>query len=366
MQDRKHEPKPVQHRQYGERQLSPREFGEDFLNRSGRFRQTLLRTVVIPGMMRKYSKAEQSWRLRLANNRNWTFAAGASLAPWLSMFAGTMMLRQSKPTEEGPRLLFRRTRKLPTTSGESGEKGGITLRREGSDSDWSCTFNRRRGKKRDIDFMRHSLMAVYMDAVDGGGFPCHAGLLAWGGRGVLVAGASGTGKSTTCCRLLSTGAVLCDEETLIVRDRQGRYWGHPCPTWSRLFDKPGSQRWEVERAVPLQGTIFLFPAGQDQCVPVGQGEAAAKLHRMAMDKAVRSLECLDEETFLGMKKRMFDNVCLFVSQVPVTRLNVTLASDMEKEFAKACQCLWQKPPQLHPRRNLRVSDTGGHAHHSGK
>jgi SynChlorMet cassette protein ScmC len=289
------------------------------------------------------SKEEWSWRLQLANDRKWTFVATVPLRPWLNAFAETLRLQQANPTDEGPRLVFRRKRDLPAPSGTTYALGNVTLQREGLNPDWFCTFNGRRGKKRDINFMRQSLMAVYLDAVDGGGFPCHGGLLTWRGRrGIIIAGDSGTGKSTICRRLLPTGTVLCDEETLVVRDGRGRYWGHPFPTWSRLFENPETQSWAVQKAVPLDGIFFVFPAGKNRCILVRSGEAAARLTRMALDKSLRGWTCLKGKALIELREQIFANVCSLVSEVPAARLHVSLAGDMEQEFEKACQRLWEK------------------------
>jgi len=189
--------------------------------------------------------------------------------------------------------------------------------------------------------MRQSLMAIYLDTIDRGGFPCHGGLLDWHGRGILVAGGTRTGKSTTCRRLASACTVLCDEETLIVLDGQGRYWGHPFPTWSCLYENAQTRTWAVQSAVPLDGIFFIFPSSRNRCVEVGLGEAAARLTRVALDKSLPGWRNLNDKIVVDLKRQVFANVCALVFKVPAARLNVSLDGDIEKEFTSACQNLWK-------------------------
>jgi len=54
------------------------------------------------------------------------------------------------------------------------------------------------------------------------GSPIHAGCVAIGGRGILIAGRSGAGKSDLALRLIDRGAVLVSDDYTIVEETGGR------------------------------------------------------------------------------------------------------------------------------------------------
>jgi len=329
------------HRRHGTR-LQHRHYGKDLLKGSG---EGSTETGEGEGlaMNRNIDRGAPSWGLPLANGQQWTFAAEDSLDPWLDAFARTLRLQRTQPAGEGPRLVFRMERGDVSPSGKAYDLGRVTLHREEAHPRWSCTFHRCRGRKRDIECMLLGLMAVYLETVERGGFPCHSGLLSWQGRGVLLAGHTGMGKSTICRRLLSTGSVRCDEETLVVRDRRGRYWGHPFPTWSRLYESPWSESWPTQEAIPLEGILFVFPAQEGRYLPVGPGEALARLTCLALDKSLRGCRGEKGNTLQEIRTKIFANVGELVSQLPTGRLNVSLAGDMDGEMNEACGRLWGNP-----------------------
>jgi serine kinase of HPr protein (carbohydrate metabolism regulator) len=55
----------------------------------------------------------------------------------------------------------------------------------------------------------------------------HANCIAIGGRGVLIAGPSGSGKSDLALRLLDRGAVLVSDDYTIVQASDGRLFASP-------------------------------------------------------------------------------------------------------------------------------------------
>ncbi|MDD4340396.1 MAG: SynChlorMet cassette protein ScmC [Syntrophales bacterium] len=283
----------------------------------------------------------QAWHLQLADGRQWALRSDKGLMTWMKRFAGILGLQPANITPRSPTLLIR-NEPPPDARPADYELRTVSLRRSGESSDWSCTLEGRRGKRGDIELMRQSLMAVYLDTIGRGGFPCHGGLLNWQGRGILVAGGTRTGKSTTCRRLVSTGTVLCDEETLIVRDAQGRYWGHPFPTWSCLHENAQPRSWAVQSAVPVEGIFFIFPAKRDRYIPVGLGEAAARLTRVALDKSLIGWRYPQGKVIVHLKRQIFDNACALVFKVPAARLNVSLECDIEREMTAACQNLWKE------------------------
>ena len=58
----------------------------------------------------------------------------------------------------------------------------------------------------------------------------HAGCVAIGGRGVLIAGASGRGKSDLAMRLIDRGARLVSDDYSLLRAADGRLYAAAPPT----------------------------------------------------------------------------------------------------------------------------------------
>lgn len=57
----------------------------------------------------------------------------------------------------------------------------------------------------------------------------HAGCVAIGGRGVLIGGRSGSGKSDLALRLIDRGASLVSDDYTLIRAEQQRLFGAPPP-----------------------------------------------------------------------------------------------------------------------------------------
>ena len=82
--------------------------------------------------------------------------------------------------------------------------------------------------------MRCALFPVYDLTVRRGGLPLHGALVEHDGRGVLLVGRSGVGKSTACRRLPPRWNALGDDLALAVRRPGGGFAVHPLPTWSAV------------------------------------------------------------------------------------------------------------------------------------
>jgi len=74
----------------------------------------------------------------------------------------------------------------------------------------------------------------------------HASCVAIGGRGVLLTGGSGAGKSDLALRLIDRGAILVGDDGVVVAARDGR-----------LHARPGSN---IEGQIEVRGLgILAFP-----------------------------------------------------------------------------------------------------------
>jgi SynChlorMet cassette protein ScmC len=184
--------------------------------------------------------------------------------------------------------------------------------------------------------MFHAVFPIYRNATHIGGMPLHAALVERHGRAALLCGASGTGKSTCCRRFPQEWNVLADDETLVLPGRSGSYLAHPFPTWSDYWLEGTGRTRKVERAVPLASLLFLEHSETPGLVPMGQGEAAARINRSALQIYERSGLHLERPLHARMRVRVFDNSCRLARSLPAFMLRTSLSSpfweDVEKTF----------------------------------
>jgi len=126
---------------------------------------------------------------------------------------------------------------------------------------------------------------VALQSLPLGGLLLHGALAEYKGAGYMMAGPSGVGKSTSSRRLPPPHRSLCDDRTLVVRDRTGQYWAHPWPTWSLLHNGGPNGSWPVEDAVPLQGIFFLSQSAFERLEPTGRTQGTALIMESAIDLA---------------------------------------------------------------------------------
>ena len=156
-----------------------------------------------------------------------------------------------------------------------------------------------------------------------GGLPFHAGLVELDGLGVLLAASGDKGKSTCCRRLPDYWKPLCDDEALVVLDKQKKYRVHPFPTWSDYLWNRSKKTWKVQYSVPLSGVFFLEQSEADEVVPVGEGQATVLLSESAMQICQKFWKSLDREDQRLFRKELFNNACEMAKQIPAYLLRVS-------------------------------------------
>lgn len=157
-----------------------------------------------------------------------------------------------------------------------------------------------------------------------GGALLHGALAEQHGRGVLLAAAGGTGKSTASARLPEPWRSHSDDTTLVVRDAEGGYRAHPWPTWSRfLWGGPGGQ-WAVHHSTPLRGAYFLRQAPHDEVTALGRGETAVRLGQAAEQALGICLRTLAPQEARALRRTLFDTMSAMAAVVPGHQLGLTL------------------------------------------
>ncbi len=194
-------------------------------------------------------------------------AADEGARPTLALLARAMQLEGGAPP--GERLVWVHSGPLPSGLAQDGALHiSLAQAAGGLSPDWQAIH----------------LTRVFIQAVeDCGGLLLHGALAQRGAAGpaVLLAGASGVGKSTASRRLPPPWRSLSDDAALLVRglDELGRplFFAHPWPTWSAFRDGGPGGSWQVEQAVPLSAVFFLEQTPHDRVVPLNLAQAAAHL-----------------------------------------------------------------------------------------
>ncbi len=172
--------------------------------------------------------------------------------------------------------------------------------------------------------MRCALFPVYDLTVRRGGLPLHGALVERDGRGVLLVGKSGVGKSTACRRLPPQWNALGDDLALAVRRPGGGFAVHPLPTWSAVGPDAEKRAWDIKRGVHLSAVFFLTQAPEDEILPAGKAVATVVLADAAMKifDSVRVREQTIEKTLIG--GNVFANAAAMAKSVPTYILRLSL------------------------------------------
>jgi SynChlorMet cassette protein ScmC len=175
----------------------------------------------------------------------------------------------------------------------------------------------------DFSITSAAVSAIYARAVTHGGLPLHGALVTRDGMGVLLCGESGVGKSTCCRRIPEPWHAMCDDHALVLPNDSGSFRAHPFPTWSDLLWRNRRKSWDVQARIPLAAIFFLQQALVDEVVPMGIGEASARLNRSANEALGFSVERLDEVDRRLCRKLIFRNACEVSRTVRAYSLSVS-------------------------------------------
>jgi SynChlorMet cassette protein ScmC len=297
-------------------------------------------------------KGDSGYCLQLANGQGWHLISTEGVRAWVEKFASIMELTCCKPNGD-PNLIFirresgNRERRDPIKGLVSNPRGGfpsrgwsthnlslLTLWSHNDVPDVICEIGHEDRHNLEIASMYLSLHPIYQRAQDSGGLPFHAALVRWNGIGILLAAPGNSGKSTCCRRLPPPWQALCDDETLIVRDKQKGYLAHPFPTWSDYLLRGSKRTRNVQRHLPVSAIFFLEQAETDEAVHIGQGQAAIRINQSSIEVCRRNWKNLDREEEVSIRKKLFHNACHLARVVPAFKLRVSLNGPFWEEIEK--------------------------------
>jgi len=191
----------------------------------------------------------------------------------------------------------------------------------------------------ELDIMRMwtVLYIIYLRVQHSGGFPLHAALVERDGKGILLVGPGGSGKSTLCRRFPRPWCVLSDDQALLVRDGRKRYLAHPIPTWSDYVFRRSERGWNVEHYLPLAAIFFIEQARCDEVVPMGQEQAAVFINHSSTDVCRPIWWNLSNGEGRKLKKKNFSNACELARVIPAYILRVGLNGRFWNAMEKVLQ-----------------------------
>gem|GEM_PF-1178560 len=273
-------------------------------------------------------KSNSRVTITLANGRRWAICPSDEGAATVVRRLGQVMGLQP---QDGPACELH-----VMTAPDQDSQPKFDMAHNQADGDPCAAVYRLRTREQDASivpmYRLASALGVCLHGANGAMF--HAALAERDGIGVLLAGPSGAGKTTTSLRLTSPWRSLSDDATLVVRDANGRYWAHPWPTWSRfLFDEDAGV-WDVQHATLLGGIFFLEQSPSDRCEPVDGGQAVCYLLTLAEQASLGILSELDRLEARQARLRRLDAVCDLVRSVPAYRLHVALKGQFWREVER--------------------------------
>lgn len=278
--------------------------------------------------------------LSLSDGSSWWLSGWNDLVKWVDKLSAIMELRKSR-SSGSPKLVFFTdgvSNSRPDVSGVAarlsswGRDAGWVVSNPASLRVWCdksvpdavCEVdNFGDAPEVEILSMRHAILPIYQRSMGRGGVPLHAALVERSGRGFLLAGSGAAGKSTCCERLPDYWQPLCDDEALVVLDKEEKYRAHPFPTWSDYLLRGANKTWNVQHSVPLSGVFFLEQSEIDEVTPIGEGEAAVLMTESATQICQKFWGKLDKEDQKKSREELFNNACEMAKEIPAYRLHVS-------------------------------------------
>ncbi len=276
------------------------------------------------------------YHLRLADGTIWEFSATPCIETWLDAMARIMELPSGGSAAATHRIMFVAYgdnegvvgRHLPSDAGWSFSALGKVIRI------WSHDHVPETVVELNSEFIDHheirvinmwsSLRPIHLHAAACGGGPFHATLAEYNGRGILIAAAGDTGKTTCYRRLPPPWSPLSDDQALVVRKGDGSFVAHPFPTWSEHLMQRSDQSWPAARSVSLKAVFFLEQADVDEVLALSPGRASPLLFDAQKQVWERYWARLGEKTCEKQRTMVFDNACTMARTIPTFVLKATL------------------------------------------
>ncbi len=133
------------------------------------------------------------------------------------------------------------------------------------------------------------------------------------------------GKSTACSRLIQPWHALCDDETIIVRNKLSGFLAHPFPTWNDLIIRNQKLKsWDVQKSVKLKTIFFLEQSNTCEVIKIKPIEASYLIFKSSWEVFSKYGDDLKKENIRLLRKIVFNNACVMGKSIQAYILRLTL------------------------------------------
>jgi len=261
------------------------------------------------------------------SGHNYNLIAGKKNEFWLNEIARIMQL-QFKPVKNSFKLLyFRNPQIFKFFHGAKKEFESLGLKYFSTSTNaMLIDLGKEADKRNEYLKFKHSFYPLFEKVILSGGFPVHGGLI---DNGCILAGNSGSGKST-CCRR-SPWSALCDDTSLIIKTKSG-YLAHPWPSWGDYIQRNMNTTFPVEKSIPLKALFIVQKEKINKAIPLKISESVLQIYNFALQRIHVEINQIDKRRALKIKTQLFKNIWKLLEIIPAFTLKATLQGKFWKEM----------------------------------
>jgi SynChlorMet cassette protein ScmC len=275
----------------------------------------------------------KGYSLHLSDGNSWWITSDDENLWILEKFADIMQLKESQ-SNGLPYFIFANSKSESENGWESFNLNAFRIWYRNNDPDIVCEVRENLNDTLLYLDMWNSLKVIYLRSFRMNGLPFHAGLAEYKGRGILLSADTGKGKSTCCRRLPEHWKPLCDDEALVVLDKQRGYVAHPFPTWSEYLMKQSENKWNVQYSVPLSAIFFLEKSKKDEAIPIPVNQSSIFITNSAVHAMYMFCSSLAYDEELKLIRDIFNSAYELATAIPVFRLHVSRDGRFWEEIEK--------------------------------
>jgi SynChlorMet cassette protein ScmC len=286
-------------------------------------------------------ESQLGYCLALGDGSNWHISSDKEMAPFVSKFAKISRLRECKPSYSSE-IAFSKYKPEMTDANSLKKISEWNLYKYRYIHIWlQKNFEKafceiKESSEITVQYlsMWFSLQPIYQKSISLGGLPLHAGLAELDGKAILFAAPGGTGKSTCCRRLPGHWKALCDDEVLIVMDKNGRYLAHPFPTWSDYIWQRAENTWDIQYSVPLSAIFFIEQSSNDEVIPMKISHSSMNVMGSSLQVLEKYERTMSDEEKITSRKEAFSNAYEIAKNASCYSLCATLNGRFWEEIEK--------------------------------